>query len=135
MSYFSRKVDVSKPLQGEYVVTIKEHMDMSDEKGDRYLIRLNVEDRTYDYYIFPSEDDYKYEDESRKKLKRSQVNYLLEVFAKILNEYGSLDLVEQINKMSNEQIRFMVNIVYNPQYGRNNVSFYPERITEDAPDM
>ena len=68
-------------------------------------------------------------------MKRSQVNYLLEVFAKILNEYGSLDLVEQINKMSNEQIRFMANIVYNPQYGRNNVSFYPERITEDAPDM
>lgn len=135
MSYFSRKVDIPKPLQGEYVVTVKEHMDMSDEKGDRYLIVLNVEDRTYDYYVFPKPNDYKYEDESKKKLKDSQVNYLLEVFAKILNEYNSLDLISQVDKLCREQIRFMVNIVYNPQYGRNNVSFYPERITEDAPDM
>ena len=135
MSYFSRKVDVSKPLQGEYVVTVKEHMDMSDEKGDRYLIVLNVEDRTYDYYVFPKPNDYEYEDENKKKLKNSQINYLLEVFANILNEYNSLDLISQVDKLCREQIRFMANIVYNPQYGRNNVSFYPERITEDAPDM
>ena len=135
MSYFSRKVDVSKPLQGEYVVTVKEHMDMSDEKGDRYLIVLNVEDRTYDYYVFPKPNDYEYEDESKKRLKNSQINYLLEVFANILNEYNSLDLISQVDKLCREQIRFMANIVYNPQYGRNNVSFYPERITEDAPDM
>ena len=135
MSYFSRKVDVSKPLQGEYVVTVKEHMDMSDEKGDRYLIVLNVEDRTYDYYVFPKPNDYEYEDESKKRLKNSQINYLLEVFANILNEYNSLDLISQVDKLCREQIRFMANIVYNPQYGRNNVSFYPERISEDAPDM
>lgn len=135
MSYFSRKVDIPKPLQGEYVVTIKEHMDMSDEKGDRYLIRLNVDERTYDYYVFPKPDDYKYEDESKKKLKKSQVNYLLEVFAKILNEYNSLDLISQVDKLCREQIRFMANITYNTQHERNNISFYPERITEDAPDM
>ena len=134
MSYFSRKVDVPKPLQGEYVVTVKEHMDMSDEKGNRYLIQLSIENRTYDYYIFPKPDDYKF-DEEQKKLKTTQINYLLEVFAKILNEYGSLDLISQIDKLYREQIKFMVNIVYNPQYGRNNVSFYPVRITEDAPDL
>ena len=134
MSYFSRKVDIPKPIQGEYVVTIKEHMDMSDEKGDRYLIRLNIDGRTYDYYIFPKPDDYKF-DEEQKKLKITQVNHLLEVFAKILNEYGSLDLISQIDTLCREQIRFMTNIVYNPQYGRNNVSFYPVRITEDAPDL
>ena len=82
MSYFSRKVDVPKPLQGEYVVTIKEHMDMSDEKGNRYLIQLSIENRTYDYYIFPKPDDYKF-DEEQKKLKTTQINYLLEVFAPI----------------------------------------------------
>ena len=115
-------------------VIIKEHMDMSDEKGDRYLIRLNVEDRTYDYYVFPKPDDFKF-DEVKKKLKQTQVNYLLEVFANILNEYNSLDLISQIDKLCKEQIRFMVNISYNAQYGRNNVSFYPERITEDAVDL
>lgn len=132
MNYFTKKVEIPKPLRGEFIATIKEHMDKSDEKGNRYLIRLNIEDRTRDYYIFPSENDYQQDENG--SLKKSQLNYLLSVFSRIANDYES-DLVTKLDKLQKEQIQFMVNISYSEEYGRENISFYPVRVEEEAPDL
>lgn len=132
MNYFNKKVEIPKPLNGEYIATIKEHMDKSDEKGNRYLIRLNIENRMRDYYIFPSTNDYELDENGN--LKKSQLNYLLSVFSRITEDYES-DLITKLDKIQNEQIQFMVNISYSEEYGRDNISFYPVRTEEEAPEL
>ena len=134
MSYdFNKKVERQKPLRGEYVVTINAHKGITDEKGSRYLVQLAFADRTRDYYIFPSENDYEV-DEEKGQLKPSQVNYLIGVFSRILDDYES-GLIDMIDKVYKEKIQFMVNITWNDAYNRDNFSFYPVRETEEAPDL
>ena len=97
MSYdFNKKVERQRPLRGEYVVTINAHKGITDEKGSRYLVQLAFADRTRDYYIFPSENDYEV-DEEKGQLKPSQVNYLIGVFSRILDDYES-GLIDMIDK-------------------------------------
>lgn len=134
MSYdFNKKVERQRPLKGEYVVTINAHKGITDEKGSRYLVQLAFADRTRDYYVFPSENDYEV-DEATGQLKPSQVNYLVGVFSRILDDYES-GLIDMIDKVYQEKIQFMTNISYNEEYGRDNFSFYPVRNTEEAPDL
>lgn len=132
MNYFNKKVEIPKPLRGEFIATIKEHMDKSDEKGNRYLISLSIENRVRDYYIFPSENDYKLDENGN--LEKSQLNYLLSVFSRISDDYES-DLITKLDKIQEEQIQFMVNISYSEEYGRDNISFYPIRVEEEAPEL
>lgn len=133
MNYFSKKVVIPKPFNGEYIVTVKEHKDMSDEKGNRYLMVLNIDGRTYDYYIFPSENDYELDEKGN--LKKSQVNYLLSVFSRITGAPDETDLVTLLDVLKKAEVKFIANISYNEEYNRNNVSFYPVRETEEAPDL
>lgn len=134
MSCFNKEVKIPAPLRGEYVITVKEHCDKSDEKGDRYLIKFNIKDRTLDYYIFPNPDkDYKLD--SNGNLEKSQINYLLMVFSNILNidlDNTKVNLVDLIETLRKENIEFLTNITYNTVYSRNNYAFYAKPEVEKA---